>query len=418
MQKKGDMKSKATARIILDTKHKEDEQKLLRIRITYRREPRLFGIGDDRIRLTQEQFLNRRLKKTMDAMAVADRAKRIAEEVIEELGAEFTFESFKKKYKQKLTGWDAKSCLFDSLLSEYFRDPKHKCAYKTIKSYETSVNWVMRYRKKATLSSITSDFVDNLILFMQKEHLKEHDSEMSENTKRMYLRQLRAIYNFAIEKGYTNNKNPFANRHLGSSKRAKAALSKEEMKTLRDYQPKDKLEEMGIDFFLLTYHCNGANLGDILLFRNSNIEDGTLSFIRRKTQKTNIEPIQIKLTSVAIALFNKYGKISAETPNSLLLPYLSHASSERNQENIIKRVNRKVNAGLKSICDALGWRKITTYNARHTFATRLRDEGVPIEQIQKLLGHSSILTTQTYLGSLSTEILDKTKNILENLESE
>ncbi len=137
------MKSKATARIILDTKHKEDEKKLLRLRITYRREPRLFGIGDERIRLTKEQFSNPRLKKTMDAMAVADRAKRIAEEVIAELGSRFTFESFKKKYKQKLTGWDAKSCLFDSLLSEYFRDPKHKCAYKTIKSYETSVKLLM-----------------------------------------------------------------------------------------------------------------------------------------------------------------------------------------------------------------------------------------------------------------------------------
>lgn len=412
------MKSKATARIILDTKHKEDEKKLLRLRITYRREPRSFGIGDDSIRLTQEQFDNPRLAKTKDAMVVANKALRVAEEVIEELGADFTFDSFKKKYKQRLTGWDAESSPFDTLLSEYFRDPKHKCAYKTMKSYETSVNWVMRYRKKATLTSITSDFVDNLISFMQKEHLKEYEHEMSENTKRMYLRQLRAIYNFAIEKGYTNNKNPFANRHLGSSKRTKAALSKEEMKILKDYRPKNKLEEIGKDFFLLTYHCNGANLGDILLFRNSDIENGTISFVRRKTQQTNIEPIQIKLTNVAITLFNKYGKISAETPDSLILPFLSNMTSERNRENIIKREIRKVNAGLKSICDSLGWRKITTYNARHTFATRLRDEGVPIEQIQKLLGHSSILTTQTYLGSLSTEILDKTKNILENLESE
>ena len=410
------MKSKATVRIILDTKHKKDEKKLLRLRITYRREPRLFGIGDERIRLTQEQFSNPRLKKTMDAMAVANRALRIAEDVIAELGTSFTFDSFKKKYKHRLTGWDAASSPFDSLLPEYFSE--HKCAYKTIKSYETSVNWVMRYRKNTTLTTITSDFVDNLIVFMKKEHLKEHDSEMSENTKRMYLRQLRAIFNFALEKGYTTNKNPFAKRHLGSSKRTKAALSEEEMKTLRDYKPKNKLEEMGKDFFLLTYHCNGANLGDILLFRNSDIEDGTLSFIRKKTQKTNIEPIQIKLTATAVALFNKYGKISDETPNLLLLPYLSNATSVKNRENIIKRVNRKVNAGLKSICEALGWRKITTYNARHTFATRLRDKGVPIEQIQKLLGHSSIITTQTYLGSLSTDILDKTKNILETLDSE
>ncbi len=418
LQKKGDMKSKATARIILDTKHKDDEKKLLRIRITYRREPRLFSIGDDSIRLTQEQFNNPRLKKTIDAMSVANRALRIAEEVIAELGTSFTFDSFKKKYKQRLTGWDAESSPFDSLLSEYFKDPKHKCSYKTMKSYKTSVNWVMRYRKKATPSSITSDFVDNLILFMQKEHLKEHDSEMSENTKRMYLRQLRAIYNFAIEKGFTNNKNPFAKRQLSSSKRTKAALSKEEMKMLRDYQPKDKSEEMGKDFFFLTFHCNGANLGDILLFKNSYIEDGTLSFVRRKTQQKNSEPIQIKLSSAAIALFNKYGKISTENPDSLILPYLSNATSEKNRENIIKREIRKVNAGLKSICDSLGWRKITTYNARHTFATILRDEGMSIEKIQKLLGHSSILTTQNYLGSLSTEILDKTKSILEEFEIE
>ena len=115
---------------------------------------------------------------------------------------------------------------------------------------------------------------------------------------------------------------------------------------------------------------------------------------------------------------NKYGKISETNPDSLILPYLVGATSERNLENRIKRVIRKADKGLKSICESLKWRKITTYNARHTFATTMRDKGMPIEQIQKLLGHSNILVTQTYLGSLSRDVLDKTKDILEKLENE
>ena len=412
------MKSRATVKIALDAKHKEVENKLLVLRVTYRRRNRQFSIGEE-IHLTQKQFDNTRLKKTNEAMVVANRALRSAEEVIQELGVDFTFPTFKEKYKMKLTGVEATSLLFDSLLPKYFN--VHKCKYKTIKSYETSVNWVMRYRKNATPTSITNDFVDGLIIYMQQEHMKTHKCEMSNNTLNIYLRQLRAIYNFAIENGYTKNKNPFTKRSLNSSKRMLAALSEEEIKAFRSYEPKNKKEEFGKDFFLLSFHCNGANLGDILLFRNSNIINDTLFFVRRKTERTknkDTEPIPVMLTEFSKSLFNKYGKISEATSDSLILPYLDGATSEKNIENRIKRIIRKTNTGLKSICKSLGWRNITTYNARHTFATTMRDKGMSIEQIQKLLGHSNILVTQTYLGSLSRDVLDKTKDILEKLESE
>ena len=217
------MKNRATAKIVLDTKHKDVEEKLLKLRITHDRQPRLFSIGNDEIRLTKTQFSNQRLKKTTEAMTFANKALRVAEDVIEELGADFTFDDFKTKYKTKLTGRGYVSSSFDSILADYFS--RRDCAYKTRKSYETSVNWVIRYKKNATLSSITTDFVDGLILYMQKEHLKEHKREMSNNTLNIYLRQLRAIYNFAISNGYTKNKNPFANRSLRSHKRIYAALS-------------------------------------------------------------------------------------------------------------------------------------------------------------------------------------------------
>ncbi len=407
------MKSRPTVVIALDAKHKEVENKLLVLRVTYQRRNRQYSIGDDSIRLTQKEFNNRRLKRTIEAYDVAEKALKIAKEVIDELGSDFTFASFRERYNRRLTGRMAITSSLDSLLSEYFNDPKHKSKYKTIKSYETSVNWVKRYRRNVTLSSITPDFVDNLISFIEQTHLKEHGTAISQNTLNIYLRQLRAIYNFAINKGYTNKQNPFAIKNLGSIKRQKAALSTEELKRFIEYTPKDKKEEIGKDFFILSLHCSGANLGDILLLKNSNIENDTVTFIRRKTQKTNIE-IQFKLTDVAKTLFNKYGLINEAEPNSLILPYLANSTSESNLENRIRRLNRKVNAGLKSISDVLGLRKITTYNARHTYATLMMLDGMTAEQIQKFLGHSSSATTQTYLGSLSTNILEASKNILEN----
>ncbi|MBQ9555295.1 MAG: tyrosine-type recombinase/integrase [Muribaculaceae bacterium] len=408
------MKTKATIRIVLDTKHKEAENKLLKLRITHHREARLYSIGDDTIRLTKKQFENHRLKKTTEAMDVAKRAQQVAEVVIEELGSDFTFEVFKDRYHRKLAGGAAVSSSLNSLLAEYFEF--HHLSYKSKKSYETSVNWVIRYKGKATLSNITSEFVDGLISFMKHEHAKEHGNEMSENTLRIYLRQLRALMNFAISKGHINGPNPFANMMLESIERQKAALSDEELDRLIKYTPQNKVEEVGKDFFLLSIHCFGANLGDILLFRNSNIdENGKLSFVRRKTRRKNAKPIDIPLTNYAKAIFNKYGKISASSPNSLILPYLAHATSETNVENIIKKRIRIVNAGLKSISEALGLRKITTYTARHTIATKLRNGDTPTEVIQKLLGHRSSKTTEIYLGSLSTEKLDKAKDVLDSL---
>lgn len=406
------MKSGASAKIVLDTKHKEDEKKLLRIRITYNGQPRLYSIGNVTYRLTREEFKRRkRSSEAIKAFDVAKEALRIAEDVLDELGSDFTFDSFREKYKRKLTGRTDKTNSFAALLSEYFEE--HKCKYKTRKSYETSVNWVIRYKPKAILSSISSEFVDGLISFMKSEHQKEHNSEMSENTLRMYLRQLRAIYNFAIKEGYTNsNTNPFAIKNLGSINRQKAALTEEELNRLLDYIPQNKDEEMGKDFFFLTLHCSGANIGDILRLKNSNIEKDVVTFIRRKTQKTNIE-IKFKLTEKAKALLNKYGKISDSAPDSLILPYLANATSEVNIENRIRRVNRNINAGLKSISNALGLRKITTYTARHTYATLLMLRGMTAEQIQRFMGHSSSKTTEVYLSGVSTRILDINKDILD-----
>lgn len=407
------MKSKATATISLDSKHKNETNKLVVIRINYARQTRQYSIGDETVRLTIEEFNNKRLKKTSEAMTVANKALSIAVEVIQELGAEFAFDSFKNKYKNKLTGRCTSNSPINSLLTDYLSS--HHLEYKSRKLYETSVNWIIRFKQKATVSSINSDFVDGLVSFMKQQHKEEHGKEMSENTIRIYLRQLRAVYNFAIEKGLVINKdNPFSGIKLGSIKRQKSALTEEELEKFLSYTPQNKIEEMGKDFFMLSLFCSGANLGDILMLKNSNIDNGIVTFIRRKTKKTGVEVV-FKLFDELIELFNKYGKISPKHPNTYIFPYLKDATGEGNIDNRIKRINRKVNEGLKSIALALNLRHVTTYTARHTYATLLLQQNMTASQIQKFLGHSSSRTTENYLGSLSTTVLNANKSILENL---
>ena len=114
------MNSTATTKIVLDTKHKNDEEKLLKIRVTYCGEPRLYSIGDSSKRLTPQKYQKQLGSTKTKAMSVAKDAQDIADEVIKELGTHFTFDAFRKRYKRKLLGRSDVSYSLGSLLSDYF----------------------------------------------------------------------------------------------------------------------------------------------------------------------------------------------------------------------------------------------------------------------------------------------------------
>lgn len=411
------MEKNATVKLVLDTRQKE-RFKNIRIRITFKRQPRLFSTLCN-ITLSNEEFKNNNLKKTKTVLDETKNALDIAKGICDELGEAFTFSKFTKLYRERLYGNKASSDRFDIVAKQYIASLNNQ---SSISIYSTASKWMLRFNKDITLSSIDSETVRDFIAFIKEKH-KDGDNtqnEISENTIRIYLRSLRAIYNKAIQDGICKSKNPFTHikdQPLTSIIREKGALSDDEFKKIVKYQPSNKLEKFGKDMFLLSFALSGANIGDIFSLKNKNIIGDEVCFVRRKTRKSGLQ-ISIPLIPFAQEILSEYGHIANDKPDEYILPFLSRCNNnEKTIRNTIHDNLRKINKGLMDICNNIGIRKITTYNARHTYASFAQDT-MSTEQIQKFLGHTSPRTTQVYLGSISQHVKDKNRDLLESTLSE
>lgn len=408
------MEPRATISLILDPQSREPE-KLLKIRITFNRQPRRYSSGC-KIKLTEEQFNNDKLKITKQAKEQCQRAVNIATEIVNELGADFSFPAFTKEYKLRSSGKKKDMTLFCSIAEDYLNTQGLK--NKTIAVYNTAINWVRKYDEHLKINNITSDLVAEWIDFVKKEHKQNHGKELSENTIRNYLRSLRTIFNYAIEQGKATSKNPFScikGQPLSSIPRVKIALDEYELARFIDYTPQNNAECFAKDFFLLTIQLSGMNLGDILSLKNKNIKGEYLEFRRKKTLKSGLITT-IPLTNEARLILENYGHIDSSMPDDYILPYLAPCNTERSIDNKIHDIDKKLNNGLNSICQKLGLKKITTYAARHTYASFAQSAGMTAEHIQKFLGHTSSRTTQVYLSSLTKSVHQKNRELLDSIQ--
>ncbi len=408
------MKDTATVTLTLDSKAKENAR-LLKIRVTFNREPRQYTANTD-IRLTLEQFKNDKLKKTKEAKEKAAKALAIANEIAKIMGTNFTHARFSKTYRERLHGTHDMST-FNAIADLYINNPQHDLQLKTKSSYRTAVKWVEQFKHDAKLSDIDESFVSDLINYIKKRHLKENGKEMSENSIRIYLRALKAIYQSAITTHIVSRQNPFCNiigQPLTSIQRQKGGMTDDEIDKFREYVPQTASEIMGKDFYKLSFLLFGMNIGDILSLKNKNIDNDVISFRRRKTRKYGSDT-PLPLTEDAKKILNKYGKINASKPEEFILPYLSHCTKESSINNKIHDINRKINKGIASICEKTGIRHITLYTARHTFASVAASNGMTAEQIQKFLGHTSSRTTQLYMNTLTKNVFRKATKIVEDI---
>ena len=148
---------------------------------------------------------------------------------------------------------------------------------------------------------------------------------------------------------------------------------------------------MAIDLFTFSYLAGGINFVDIAYLKSNNIIDGRLVYIRKKTKKLIKLPLQAK----AIELIDKYK--SSDSQN--LFPILSkYHKTDQQKTNRVHKVITKVNRYLKIVGKDLNISiDITTYLARHSYATVLKRSGVATSIISESLGHSSEKVTQIYL---------------------
>ena len=269
---------------------------------------------------------------------------------------------------------------------------------RTSETYTASLNSFMAFRDEqdVPLDGISSD-----MMLMYEAYLKARGVRM--NTISFYMRNLRAVYNRAVERGLTEQKNPFRHVYTGVDKTAKRAIPVKAIKALKelDLSMKPSLD-FARDMFMFSFYTRGMSFVDMAYLRKSDLQNGILTYRRRKTG----QELTIKWEKCMAEIFAKY----PDNQTDYMLPIIKEKENERKQyDNALHLVNYR----LKDLSKMLKLqRPLTMYVARHSWASAAKAKHVPLSVISEGMGHDSEATTQIYLASLETSVVDKANKMI------
>ena len=240
----------------------------------------------------------------------------------------------------------------------------------------------------------------------------------------IYLRSLRAIINVAIQDEMMNFKDyPFGKRKyiIPTSRNIKKALSLEEIAKIYHYQAEPlSVKDMCRDYWIFIYLCNGLNVKDLCLLTYKNVVGDFIIFNRAKTnrsRRSNPEPIRIALKEDSKRIIAKWGQHQF-SPDTYIFPHLKIGMTLQKQRDTIALLIHLINEHMKQIAVQLEIHKpITTYYARHSFATILKNSGVSTEFISEALGHTSLETTKNYLAGFEQDAIRKVTDVLTSFKN-
>ena len=245
-------------------------------------------------------------------------------------------------------------------------------------------------------------------------------SGKKENTIGIRFRSLRVIFNKAVsEKLVKREYYPFDDFKVSKfhEQTMKRAISKEDIKRIIELDLRTVTTyhspylSLGRDLFLFSYLSRGINLTDVARIRYCDIFEGRLSYHRQKTGKL----ISFQLQPMALDIIEKYRKPEARQ-DDYVFPILDrkvHKTAVQIRDKV-RKANKATNKALHRIGEKLGIPiDLTTYVARHSYATVLKRSGVSTAIISESLGHSSEKVTQIYLDSFENSQIDEAmKNLL------
>lgn len=232
---------------------------------------------------------------------------------------------------------------------------------------------------------------------------------LSPNSTSFYMRVLRAVYNRAVSCGLTPQRHPFADVYTGIGATAKRAVAIEIIGKIKKLDLNGQLAlEMARDLFLFSFYTRGMSFIDMAKLRVDDIHGGVLTYRRHKTGQL----LQVKWESCMQKIVDRYVPLTAGTP--YLLPILTGAGGERRYQSVLRQTNRN----LRRIGRMVGLlQPLTTYVARHSWASSARKSNIPLSVISAGMGHTSERTTRIYLAELdASEINRANSRILRALE--
>lgn len=313
---------------------------------------------------------------------------------------EYTSEQFKKKYKSSLKKTTVFT-FFDQVVENLMKINKIGNA----RIYRDCRRVLAKFRNE-----IDFNFNDIDNTFLKKFERNFQERGVTGNSISVYMRTIRSVFNKAIAEGYCKkDAYPFDVYKISklSTDTSKRALTKDQMAKIINVkiQPSSKLYDAK-NIYLFSYYNRGMNFGDIALLKWGSIANNRMVYERRKTGKI----YNIGLLEPANKILNYYKKFTGNDKDNyifMLLNNKKHITVEQ-IDNRIKKTLKMINKDLKGIATlAKVDFNLTTYVARHSYATIMKKSGASTSVISESLGHTSEKTTQVYLDRFENEALDE-----------
>ncbi len=391
-----------TTAIILDTRRiRKDETYPVKLRLTYQRKRQYYNIS---YFLTEEDFAKVMGAKPRNGykdlrLKFAD-IEKDAIKLIESLPV-FNFDLFKKRFFDKTDYSD----LFEAF-KNHIKDLVKAGQVGTASTYTSTQTSFRQFYKKKTLpfTSITPKLLREYETYMRVEG-------RSVTTISMYIRCVRRLFNLAIQSGDVKGEYyPFGDADNGlyevpEGRNVKKALSKQDVKKIITFPTLEgSPEQFYRDIWTFSYLSNGMNLADIFRLKYKNIDSDTIVFVRHKTSH-NRKPVPILVEKLPELkeIIEKWGNKPA-TPENYVFNILTGKLTPAQEMAKIKQATKLLNKYIGRIAKKAGINgKVTSYTARHSFATVLKLEGENVAYISEALGHSNLKTTENYLKSFDRQ---------------
>jgi site-specific recombinase XerD len=280
---------------------------------------------------------------------------------------------------------------------------KDKLADGTMKNYYTTQKYIAKYLKEKyhrndiSLAELNYKFILDFETFLSKHQPKDHQKPLHNNGIMKHIERLCKMVNMAVTMDWIV-KDPFAKYKQHFDKVERFYLTKEELSAIE--KKKFTIERLQVvkDLFLFSCYTGLAYIDTMNLTAGNIVKgiDGN-DWLFTSRQKTDTD-VRIPLLPQAEELIKKYQDHPKAVNHGTLFPVIS---------------NQKTNAYLKEIADLCNINKAITFHiARHTFATTVTlSNGVPIESVSKMLGHTTIRSTQVYAKVVEQKLSEDMQNL-------
>lgn len=270
---------------------------------------------------------------------------------------------------------------------------------RTSETYRAALNSFRRFRSG---EDVMIDCLDGAMMEAYQAWLRRRG--LVPNTVSFYARILRAVYNRAVEQGLTADCRPFRHVYTGVDKTVKRALQLPVIRKIKNLDLKEAPElAYARDMFMMSFYLRGMSFVDMAYLRKTDLRAGYIVYRRRKTGRQLV----IKWTRAMQQIVDRY----PDNNTGYLLPVIRNNS--HNERNAYRNTSYNINHGLKRIGELVGVSiPLTMYVARHSWATAAKEKGVPVRVISEGMGHDSEATTQIYLASLDTSVVDRANSLI------